>query len=168
MPTQPSWHLRVPQIRAALSSPTAPPFVDRPAVEALFGLRRRQAIRILTACGGYQIGKTFLVPREAVLDFLDRVEKTGAVEQAWRRKQRVSAALNEAAHQMAARNVRIATDPEGLPRSSGGLSPAIELVAPGKLQIRYQNVTDLLARIAELAAAATQDFPRFRRLFEDA
>ena len=74
MPAQPSWHLRVPEIRAALASPASPPFLDRPAIEKLFGLRRRQAIRILTACGGYQVGKTFLISRDALLSYLEDIK----------------------------------------------------------------------------------------------
>ena len=166
MPAQPSWHLRVPQIRAALSSPVSPPFFDRPAIEKLFGLRRRQAIRILTACGGYQVGKTFLVNREALLAYVAEVEKAGAVDRARQRKQRISAALNEVANLTAAQRTQIRTDPDLLRRRPADLPAAIELVAPGKIQIRYHGATDLLAQIAELAAAATNDFPRFRKIFE--
>ena len=39
-------------------------------------------------------------------------------------------------------------------------------MGPGKIQISYHGATDLLAQIAELAAAATNDFPRFRQIFE--
>jgi hypothetical protein len=42
----------------------------------------------------------------------------------------------------------------------------VELVGPGRIQIRYQGATDLLAQIAALAAAATNDFPRFRKIVE--
>jgi len=45
MPAQTSWYLRVPEIAAQLRAPAAPPFLDRPAIESLFRLRRRQAIR---------------------------------------------------------------------------------------------------------------------------
>jgi hypothetical protein len=168
MPAQPSWHHRVPQILAILSDPACPPFFDRPAIETLFGLRRRQAIRILTACGGYQVGKTFLAGRETLLGFVSGVEQSGAVEVASLRRRRLSAALNEAANHTAARMTRIAAPPDKLAADRCGLSPAIELVAPGTLIIRYQGATDLLARIAELAAAATSDFPRFRKLVEEA
>jgi hypothetical protein len=39
-------------------------------------------------------------------------------------------------------------------------------VAPGKLQISYRGAEDLLACLVELAAAATNDFPAFRELYE--
>jgi len=166
MPAQPSWHLRIPEIRAALSSPASPPFLDRPAIEHLFGLRRRQAIRILTACGGYQVGKTFLVGRETLLSYMEEIARSGSVERIRTRKLRVSAALNEVANHVAAQRTRIRTDPGVLRRRPADLPAAIELVAPGKIQITYEGATDLLARIAEIAAAAANDFPRFRDLFE--
>jgi hypothetical protein len=167
MPAQPSWHLRVPEIRAILGGPSSPPFLDRPAIEQLFGLRRRQAIRILTACGGYQVGKTFLVNREVLLAYLEEVAAAGAVDRIRQRKLRISAALNEGANHAAAQRTQIRTDANLLRRLPADLPPAIELVGPGKLQISFQGATDLLAQIAELAAAATNDFPRFRKIVED-
>jgi hypothetical protein len=166
MPAQPSWHIRVPEIRAALLSPASPPFLDRPAVEKLFGLRRRQAIRILTACGGYQVGKTFLISRDGLLSYLEDVTATGAVDRIRKRKLRISTALNEVAHQAVAQQTQIRTRPDLLRGGPGDLPAAIELVGPGKILITFHGATDLLSRIAELAAAATNDFPRFRKLFE--
>jgi hypothetical protein len=166
MPAQPSWHIRVPEIRAVLVSPASPPFLDRPAIEALFGLRRRQAIRILTACGGYQVGKTFLVNREALLSYIDEVAADGSVDRIRRRKLRIGAALNEVANHAAAQRTQIRTGPDLMRRLPADLPAAIELVGPGKIQISFESATDLLTRIAELAAAATNDFPRFRKLFE--
>jgi hypothetical protein len=167
MPAQPSWHLRVPEIRAALTSPASPPFLDRPAIEQLFGLRRRQAIRILTVCGGYQVGKTFLIHREALLSYIEEVAATGAVDRIRQRKLRISAALNEGANQAAAQRTQIRTVPDLLRRLPADLPPAIELVGPGKIQISFHDATDLLVQVAELAAAATNDFPRFRKIFEE-
>jgi len=71
VPDQPTWIERVPTILAFLESEDAPLFLDRPAVERLFGLRRRQAIELLRRCGGYQVGKTFLVLRETMVQFLN-------------------------------------------------------------------------------------------------
>jgi hypothetical protein len=167
MPAQPSWYLRVPEILGRLSVPTAPPFLDRPAIEQLFGVSRRQAIRLMGGSNGYQIGKTFLVDRHSLVAFLENVEKSGAAPQARARKQRVLTALHEAANQTAARRIQIRTDlPSDSGRDGAELPAAIELVAPGKLQITYSGAEDLLARIVELAASATNDFPAFRNRYE--
>jgi hypothetical protein len=167
MPAQPSWHLRVPQIKATLGSPGSPPFLDRPAIEKLFGLRRRQAIRILTACGGYQVGKSFLVNREVLLAYIEEVATDGSVDRIRQRKLRISAALNDGANLAAAQQTQIRTDAGLLRRLPADLPAAIQLIGPGKIQISFSGATDLLTQIAELAAAATNDFPRFRKIFED-
>jgi hypothetical protein len=132
----------------------------------LFRLRRRQAIRILTACGGYQVGKTFLISREALLSYMDEIQQAGSVDRLRQRKLRISAALNEAANHVAAQRTQIRTEAAQPGRHPADLPAAIALVAPGKIQISYHGATDLLAQIAELAAAAAHDFPRFRRIFE--
>ncbi len=164
MPAQPSWHGRVPEILEILRAENAPAVVDRPVVEHLFGLRRRQAIRLMSVCRGFQVGKTFLLDREALIGWLERLESTGAVGKALQRKRRVLAAVNEAArHAEAAR-----TEIRPVPRTRAAELPAaIEIIAPGKLQISYKDAEDLLAQVVELASSAANDFPLFRRLFED-
>jgi hypothetical protein len=51
--------LRVNDILTDLSRPelTSLPFLSRAAIEKLFGLKRRQAIQIMHAVGGFQIRK---------------------------------------------------------------------------------------------------------------
>jgi hypothetical protein len=166
MPQLPLWYRRLPEIRAQLRTPGAPPFLDRAAVEKLFRVSRRQAIRLLGAAGGYQAGKTFLVERHVLLDFLDGCEKSGAAPTARARQQRVAAALHEVANHAAAQRVQVPAPPDVFRRRPADLPAGIELVAPGKLQISYRGAEDLLACLVELAAAATNDFPAFRELYE--
>ena len=166
MPAQPSWYLRLPDILNELRTPGAPPFLDRPAIERLFRVSRRQAIRLLGAADGYQVGKTFLVERESLTAYLERIETSGVSGQARARKERVISALNEIANHAAAQRVQIRTDLRALRRDAADLPGGIELVGPGKLQISYTGAEDLLARIVDLASAATNDFAAFRRLYE--
>ena len=166
MPAQPSWYLRLPEILAQLRAEGAPPFFDRTAIEKLFRVRRRQAIRLLGTSRGYQIGKTFLVERQSLIDFVEQVEASGAAGQARARKDRVIAVLNEVSNHAAAQRVHIGTGPDVFRRKPADLPDSIELVAPGRIQISYAGAEDLLARIADLAAAATNDFPAFRKLYE--
>ena len=165
MPKLPGWYVCVPAILDRLRRPDAPPFLDRPAVEKLFSIRRRQAIRVLAAASGYQVGKTFVVERQALIDFLEGIEHSGAAPEARARKRRVAAALDEVANHAAAQRVRVPAAPDVFRRRPASLPAAIELVAPGKLQISYRGAEDLLAKIVELAAAATNDFPAFRTLY---
>jgi hypothetical protein len=166
MPKVPGWYATVPAILKQLRGPGVPPFLDRPAIETLFSVRRRQAIRVLAAASGYQIGKTFIVDRQSLIDFLEQIEKTGAAPEARARKQRIATALNEVANHAAAQQVQVRTAPDVFRRRPDNLPSAIELVEPGKLQISYRGAEDLLAKIVELAAAATNDFPAFRDFYE--
>ena len=165
MPKVPSWYSRIPEILSLLRDPGAPPLLDRSAVEQLFVVSRRQAIRILNASNGYQVGKTFIVERQALAKFLSAIERSGAGPGFRGRKQRVAAALNEVANYAEAQRVEIRPRPGALLQRPADLPAALELLGPGKLQISYADPEDLLARIVELAAAAANDFPAFRRLY---
>lgn len=174
MPAQPVWHLRVPQILDKLQAPDAPPFLDRPLVETLFGVKRRQAIRILGQCGGHQVGRAFLVPRSEMLLFLQHLENSGDVKRLQQRKQRVRMAIGEmtdyaadAQHLLLARRVQVRTPPDVLRRRPADLPGTIERLAPGLVQIRYYGALDLLSQVTELAAAAANDFPAFEQFFEE-
>jgi len=165
MPAQASWYLRVPEIVAQLHSQAAPPFLDRPAIENLFRLRRRQAIRLMGSCGGYQVGKTYLVDRACLLRFLDELTRTGLVNEARARKRRICEVLDESANFVAAQRTRIPVD-SVLQANPTGLPPGVERIGPGRIQISYAGATELLARIADLAAAAAHDFPEFQKTVE--
>ena len=161
MPAQPSWLVRIPAILECLRDPATAPFLDRPAVERLFGVRRRQAIRLMGGCRGYQVGRTFLVDRQAVIEFLEEAERSGSGEQARARKQRVMAFINEGANQAAARQVQI---PRPAGPSHSGLPAGISLSGAGRIEITYGSAEELLSRVAELVTAATRDFGSFREV----
>jgi hypothetical protein len=40
------------------------------------------------------------------------------------------------------------------------------LAGPGTLEIRFSDAEDLLAQVVELASAAGNDFPAFRKIVE--
>jgi len=164
MPALPGWYIRVPAILDSLKSPLAPPFLDRPGMERLFQVSRRQAIRLMGYCGGYQVGKTFLADRKEVVAFLQRIIKSGGTNLAVGRKRRVLEALDEVERSRVAQKTKIPADV--FVRAQIKLSTAIERVAPGKLQITYQGAEDLLTRIVELTTSASSDFPNFRKMVE--
>jgi hypothetical protein len=162
MPAQPTWHVRVQEILATLNVPESPPFLDRSAFERLFQVRRRQAIRLLVQCDGYQVGKTFLAGRESVIAFLESVNESGAPELSRGRRLRVGAAIDEAANRIAASRTRVSAPSDLGP----ALHLGIQIPSPGKLQISYSDAGDLLTRIVELATFAANDFTRFQKVFE--
>ena len=71
MPAKPEWLLRLPEIRAELEHLEVS-VVDRAMIERIFGLKRRRAIELLHQFGGYQAGRTFLVPESGAFSLAKR------------------------------------------------------------------------------------------------
>lgn len=158
MPDQPSWLQRVPDILNKLSASDAPTVFDRAAVEVLFGLRRRQAIRLLSQCGGYQAGRTFLVPREALLEYLNTRIDSERVSFAVRRKTRILDDLNKS-RRLSSGQVIIGTrHPE-----RGAFLPHGVHLRPGLLEVRFDSPVQLLEKLFALAQAVSNDFDQFER-----
>src|SRR5512146_3122151 len=106
MPAKPRWLLRVPEMIATLSAlPT--PWVDRAVIERVFGLRRRRAIQLLHAFEGFQVGRTFLADRQAVLAWLRAVQSGDDYHWERRRRSRLGEHLTAARRQATAARVSI-------------------------------------------------------------
>ena len=161
MPDQPTWIHRLPEILAWLESSDAPPFLHRGLIEGIFGLRRRQSLRLMEKAGGYQAGRTYLIDRQQLAQFL-RARDSAGVEQASQRKIRLSDAVDESRRQVEARRVRVRIDPGPQP----ALPPGIETLGPDRIQIRFFGAEDLISKVAALAAFAVHEPARFRQTFE--
>jgi hypothetical protein len=162
VPDQPSWIERVPEILATLESSGALPFLDRPAVEVLFGLRRRQAIELLHRVGGYQVGKTFLAPREAVVHFLRDPQRWSASAAERGRFERVRSVLGAARQELDRRRIAIPARAEILRLELSGLPAGIRL-EPGKLTVDFGTPAELLEKLFALAQAVGNDYETFER-----
>jgi len=160
MPDQPTWLERVPEILAELNGPAAPPFLDRAAVELLFGLRRRQAIALMHHMAGYQAGRTFLAERADVIRFLSQSAVQEAAHSAIERKRRVVEHLAAARRDWAARKIRIPLDSS--PPQPGQLPPGVELRS-GQLTIRFDQPLELLQKLFDLSRTLASDFDRLIR-----
>jgi hypothetical protein len=162
MPSQPSWIKYVPQILQTLESPAAPSLLDRPAVEVLFGLRRRQAIHLLRRFGGYKIGKTFLVPRETVVRFLRDPNLWSAAGEERGRFEQVRSALGEARQELQQRSIPIPARTEALRLDLSGLPAGIRLET-AQLTVQFETPVDLLEKLFALSQALTNDYDTFER-----
>jgi hypothetical protein len=160
MPDQASWIKRVPEILERLESAQAPPFLDRPTVEILFGLRRRQAIALCHRFGGYQIGKTFLVPREAVVRFLRHPQRWSAAAVERARFDIVGRALGEARRELNQRRIVIPVPTETFHAEFSGLPAGIQF-QPGTLTVAFGNPPELLEKLFALAQALANDYDTF-------
>lgn len=157
MPAQPGWLLRLPEIIEELSALPAP-VVDRATVERVFGLRRRQAINVLRAFGGYQIGKTALIDRRRMLEHLRGVAAGERFAFERRRRERLTDQLETVRKQKLAAAVEIPVRPE----PPDATLPAGVRLEAGRLTIDFQSVQDLLGKLYGIAQAAAEDFDRFQ------
>lgn len=157
MPAQPRWLLHLPEIIEELCALEAP-VVDRETVEGLFGLRRRQAINLMHSFGCYQIGKTALIERGALIDRLREVAAGERFRFEQRRHERVAGRLEALRRQRQAAAVAIRVEPP--PPCDPSLPQGVRLEA-GSLSIEFASVEDLLAKLYGIAQAAAADFTRF-------
>ena len=165
MPDRPTWLERIPAILEQLQDAKAPPFLDRPTLEMLFGVRRRQAINLLRRFRGYQVGRTFLVSREAVIQFLENPQLGEALQEEQAQKQHVSAFLGQARHVLSLPHIPIPPASKPSEMTWEGLAAGIRLT-PGRLSIEFQNATELLEKLYSLSQALAHDFETFERVLQ--
>jgi hypothetical protein len=160
MPAKPLWLIRLPTIRHEIASLPAPVF-DRALVERVFQVGRRRAIQLLDHFGGYQAGRTFLIPKAQLLTAVDGILNGGDYRCEKRRRERLSAGLEELRRRHAAAGVRLPVAPDVWGRDVAGLGPGVHL-EPGRLVVEFTTAYELLARLFELAQAVSNDYERFR------
>ena len=116
--------------------------------------------RIAASLCGYQTGKTFLVDRHVLIGNLRRV--AAGEEFGWesRRKERLDGAIDRLRRYQTAARVSIPVPPDVFSRKLKDLSPGLVL-EPGHLHVTFSGAVDLLAKLFELARAASNDYDRF-------
>jgi hypothetical protein len=152
----------VPEILETLEAPGTPPFLDRPTVEVLFGVRRRQAIQLLRRFGGYQVGRAFLVPRKAVIGFLRDPPRWRAAADEKGRFERVANTLGQARRELRQPRIPIPAPTEALAMELAGLPSGIRLET-GQLIIQFERPVELLEKLFALSQALTHDYEAFER-----
>ena len=113
------------------------------------------------------MGKTFVVERPTLIDFLQKLEASGAAPEARARNQRVAAVLNEVAN---FRRGSARPDPDRsrcVSPAAGGPFPRHRTRCSGQAAISYHGAEDLLPKLVKLSASATNDFPAFRSLYKE-
>jgi hypothetical protein len=165
VPNKPSWLLRVNEILEDLGGAemAAHPFLTRAAVEKLFGLKRRQAIELMHSVEGYQIGKTLVVGRAKLTDWLQRASLG---EQVWWeqvRHTRVEKVIAEVWQEREFRKQRAVVPLTTLELKLEGMPPTVSL-RPGELRIQFLGADDLFRQLFELAQAMKNDYERFKTL----
>lgn len=158
MPAKPSWFHRLPGILETLRATENLPYLEREAIERLFGVRRRRAHQLMAAFGGVQVGKTYLVDRRQLIQGLERIAAGDPFVWESRRKAKLAKVLEEAHQQVEGRRVRIAM----AAAPSGQWPPGVTLHA-GELRIEFDSTAQLLERLFALSQAILRNYEEFQR-----
>jgi hypothetical protein len=147
MPDNPSYIHKLAGILAEARAPKPIPFFRRRDIEALFGLKKRQAVNLMHRIGAIRVSRELAVEKRDLLRWLEQMieDPTVAIEQ--RRHERVIDRIIELKAETAARAVKIVL-PDG--------KPCVELpdgvtLRPGLLTVSFETDHQLLERLFLLA-----------------
>ena len=153
MPDHPSYIHKLTQILAEARSPKPIPFFRRCDVEALFGLKKRQAVNLMHRIGAVRVSRELALEQRDLLRWLEQQLSDPSVIAEEQRYERVIGRIIELKAETAARAIKIVL-PEGV-RSTD--VPAGVSFQPGLLTIAFRTHEELLERLFLLGRAfATQ------------
>jgi hypothetical protein len=153
MPDNPSYIHKLAEILAAARAPKPIPFFRRKDIEALFGLKKRQAVNLMHRIGAIRVSRELAVEKRDLLRWLDQMIEDPSVAIEQRRHERVIDRIIELKAETAARAVKIVL-PD--PKRSVELPDGVSL-QPGLLTISFETDQQLLERLFLLARVlATQ------------
>jgi hypothetical protein len=153
MPENTTYIHKLVGILAEARSPKPIPFFRRRDIEALFGLKKRQAVNLMHRIGAIRVSRELAVDQCDLIRWLEQVlsDPSVAIEQC--RHQRVIDRIVDLKAETAARARKIVL-PD--PKPAGDLPEGVSL-QPGLLSISFQNDQQLLERLFLLARVlATQ------------
>jgi hypothetical protein len=166
MPAQPTWFHRLEEILAELRALDTV-YLDRLAVEQMFGVRERRARQIMGGLPCLQIGNAVAVERVALIRRLEGVAAGDDFEREVSRRTRVAESLEVLRKHATARCVRVPIAADAHERTFSDLAPGIQL-GPGELRIQFHGAEDLAAKLFELSQAMANDWDSLvRRLTPD-
>jgi hypothetical protein len=165
MPAKAAWLLEVPRILDELTGLEAS-VVDRAVFEKIFHVRRRRAIQLMHHFGGYQMGKTFIIERQALMDVLAEVRDGAEFRGESRRKERLARLLDELRKHRKAAAVSIAVNDDTFGRTMVNLPDGVSF-APGALEVRFESTEELLAKLFALAQTIANDYEGFEELAQN-
>ncbi len=147
VPDKPSYLERIPAILEEARSPKPIPFFRRRDVEALFGLRRRQAINLMHRIGAIRVSSEIAIDQRDLIAWLEGVAASPELTREVARRSRVVDRIVELKAETAARSRKIV-----LPNSQ----PAADMpdgvrLEPGQLVVSFADEQELLQRLFGLA-----------------
>src|SRR4051794_19177694 len=163
MPAQPAWFHRLNEILSELRSLECL-YLDRQAVEQIFGVRERRARQLMAGLPCLQIGNAVGVSRPALIERLEATKVGDRFQWEIARRTRVAVSLEALRNNFATRQVQVPAPADAWDRLFDNMSPEIE-VRPGELRICFAGAEDLAAKLFELSQAMANDWDRFAAEF---
>jgi hypothetical protein len=149
----PTYILKLGEILVEARSPKPIPFFRRRDIEALFGLKKRQAVNLMHRIGAVRVSRELAVEQRDLVRWLERMISDPAVTDEQHRHEAVIDRIVELKAETAARAIKIVL-PDRAP--SAHLPDGVSL-HPGLLTVSFDNEQQLLERLFLLARVlATQ------------
>ena len=146
MPDNPTYIHKLAGILAEARTPKPIPFFRRRDIEALFGLKKRQAVNLMHRIGAVRVSRELAIEQRDLVRWLERMISDPSVSIEQRRHDVVIDRIVEWKAETAARAIKIV-----LPdRPSVGLPDGISL-QPGLLTVSFASEQQLLERLFLLA-----------------
>ena len=147
MPDKPTYIHRLASILAEAKSPKPIPFFRRCDIEALFGLKRRQAINLMHAIGAVRVSHEIAVLQLDLVSWLEEMALDPASAREIRRQERVIGRIVDLKAETAARAIKIVLPDSARPAEF----PEGVSLQPGLLTVSFDNEQQLLERLFLLA-----------------
>ena len=149
MPDNPSYIHKLAGILAESRIPKPIPFFRRRDIEALFGLKKRQAVNLMHRIGAVRVSRELAVEQRDLIRWLEQMIADPSVAAEWHRHERVIGRIVELKAEIAARAVKIVLPDEN---PSTELPDGVSL-EPGLLTVVFDDDQQLLERLFLLARA---------------
>ena len=144
---KPTYIHRLTSILAEAKSPKPIPFFRRCDIEALFGVKRRQAINLMHKIGAVRVSNEIAIPQRDLISWLEEISLDPAGAREIRRQERVIDRIVDLKAETAARAIKIVLpDSARLADFPEGVS-----LQPGLLTVSFESEQQLLERLFLLA-----------------
>jgi hypothetical protein len=147
LPDNPTYIHKLTAILAEARTPKPIPFFRRRDIEALFGLRKRQAVNLMHHIGAVRVSRELAVDQRDLIRWLERRIADPSVSAEQSRHETVIERIVELKAETAARAVKIVLPDR---RPIIGLPDGVSL-QPGLLTVAFDTQQELLQRLFLLA-----------------
>jgi hypothetical protein len=147
VPDNPSYIHKLEGILEEARAPKPISFFRRRDIEALFGLKKRQAVNLMHRIGAVRVSRELAVDQRDLIRWLERMIANPSVAAEWHRHERVIGRIVELKAETAARAVKIVF-PDQKPSV---LLPDGVSLEPGLLTVVFEDDQQLLQRLFLLA-----------------